>query len=60
MGTPLFTGDVFQWARFCNGLKGGNGSQVPTEIVDIDRLAVPVLKLTYDLAISCLSSPEIA
>ena len=18
MGTPLFTGDVFQWARFCN------------------------------------------
>ena len=20
MGTPIFTGDVFQWARFCNGL----------------------------------------
>ena len=19
MGTPIFTGDVFQWARFCNG-----------------------------------------
>ena len=18
MGTPLFTGDIFQWARFCN------------------------------------------
>ena len=21
MGTPLFTGDVFQWARFCNAVK---------------------------------------
>ena len=20
MGTPLFMGDVFQWARFCNGV----------------------------------------
>ena len=20
MGTPLFTGDVFQWARFCNAI----------------------------------------
>lgn len=28
------------------GLKGGNSTQVQTEIVDIDRLAVPVLKLT--------------
>ena len=23
MGTPLFTGNVFQWAHFCNGLQQG-------------------------------------
>ena len=36
MGTPLFTGDVFQWARFCNayfatiGLKLSNTLPPPT------------------------------
>ena len=25
MGAPLFTGNVFQWAHFCNGLQQGRG-----------------------------------
>ena len=31
MGTPLFTGDVFQWARFCNAdLESRQGAVIHT------------------------------
>ena len=54
MGTPLFTGDVFQWARFCNDLevqgspwRPWNGVNEPEEIVTGAKNVLKKLRCCY-------------
>ena len=46
MGTPLFMGDVFQWARFCSALSGfcpyNNRYLYSSRLKEIERNVVKV------------------
>ena len=44
MGTPLLTGDVFQWARFCNG---------DTDRIETINYLTEAFHCPKDLAIPC-------